>query len=75
MIHHCGASFCRVLRKYGRGSRNQLDCGTPRFVMSYVRKFIPIGLFDIASLPLACDQHGAAAQQQYGHGSNGRDYV
>ena len=39
----------------------------PRFVMSYVRKFIPIGLFDIASLPLACDQHG--------HGSNGRDYV
>ena len=66
MIHHCGASFCRVLRKYGRD---------PRFVMSYVRKFIPIGLFDIASLPLACDQHGAAAQQQYGHGSNGRDYV
>ena len=47
----------------------------PRFVMSYVRKFIPIGLFDIASLPLACDQHGAAAQQQDGHGSNGRDYV
>lgn len=74
MIHHCGVSFCRVLRKYGRGPQ-PVGLRDPRFVMFYVRKFIPIGLFDIASLPLACDQHGAAAQQQYGHGSNGRDYV